>query len=619
MKKTKHSLLKNVSWGILTLFVAVAVFSLARTPGQEPQQLTLSQVAEKVTAEQVDKIVVRENELEVALKDGAKAVARKESESGLSESLVNFGANPDALRKVQIEVSTPSGWQTAAAIVLPTLLPLLAVGVLLWFMFRQAKGTANQAMTFGRSTIKLSAGQKRVRFADVAGLEEAKEELAEVVDFLRNPKKFKDVGARVPRGVLLAGHPGTGKTLLARAVAGESKVPFFHVSASEFVEMFVGVGASRIRDAFQTARKAAPAILFIDEVDAVGRQRGAGLGGGNDEREQTLNQILVELDGFDNDTQVIVLAATNRPDVLDPALLRPGRFDRRVMLDLPDRKDRKAILEIHGKDKPLDKDVDLAVVASRTPGFSGADLANLMNEAAILTARKGGKKIGQASILTAVEKVILGPERRSRVMAEKDRKTTAYHEGGHALVAASVEHADPVHKVSIISRGMAGGYTMKVPEEERAYKSRNQFLADIAVSLGGFVAEKEVFADVTTGASSDLKEATALARKMVTRYGMSSLGVGTFGQSQEMVFLGRDLAHERDYSEEVASRIDAEVARILEAAKKVAEEVLAKNRAALDAVANALLEKETLEREAFYEVIKPFAIKQGKVEVGMGA
>ena len=611
----RSPLAKNVAWGVLTLFIAVGLFSLLRQPAAAPENLTLSQVAQKVTAREVDKITVRDDELALDLKGGAKAVARKEAEASLTESLANFGADAQALRDVPIEVSTPSGWQVALAVLLPTLLPILAIGLLLWFMFRQARGNANQAMTFGRSQMRLSvAGNDRVRFEDVAGLTEAKEELTEVVDFLRNPEKFLALGARVPRGVLLAGHPGTGKTLLARAVAGESKVPFFHVSASEFVEMFVGVGASRIRDAFQTARKASPAILFIDEIDAVGRQRGAGLGGGNDEREQTLNQILVELDGFDNESNVIVLAATNRPDVLDPALLRPGRFDRRVVLDLPDRKDRAAILAIHAKGKPLGKEVDLGVVASRTPGFSGADLANVMNEAAILAARGNRKRIGQGDVLEAVEKVVLGPERRGRAKIEEDRRITAYHEGGHAIVAAGVEGADPVHKVSIVSRGLAGGYTMKVAEEDRSYKSRKQFLAEMAIMLGGFLAERLVMGDVTTGAANDLKEATAVARQMVTRYGMSDLGPGTFGQGQELVFLGRDMAHERDYSEEVAGRIDAEVSRLLSAARKAAERVLEANAKALEAVASALLERETLEREAFYDIVNPFGIQQVAVE-----
>lgn len=614
MKFFRSQLAKNILWGTLVLFVAVGLFSLMGERAPDPENLTLSQVAQKLSAGEVQKITVRENELTLELKDGKTAVARKETEASLTESLTNFGADSEALKNVQIDVSTPSGWQTAMAVLLPTLIPLLVVGLLLWFMFRQARGTANQAMSFGRSTVKRSAKQGPIRFTDVAGLEEAKAELTEVVDFLTHPKKFQALGARVPRGVLLAGHPGTGKTLLARAVAGESKVPFFHVSASEFVEMFVGVGASRIRDAFLTARKAAPAIMFIDEIDAVGRQRGAGLGGGNDEREQTLNQILVELDGFDNETNVIVLAATNRPDVLDPALLRPGRFDRRVVLDMPDRKDRRAILEIHAKGKPLAKDVNLDVIASRTPGFSGADLANLMNEGAILAARANLKKIGQHELREAVEKVVLGPERRSRVITEEDRRITAYHEGGHAIVAASIDGANPVHKVSIVSRGMAGGYTMNVPEEDRVYKSRKQFLAEMATMLGGFLSEKAVFDDVTMGASSDLKEATVVAKKMVTRYGMSNMGLGTFGHGQEMVFLGRDLAHERDYSESVASKIDAEVARLIDAAKQAAEEVIKNNREALDAVANALLEKETLEREAFYEIVKPFNLKQVSVQ-----
>lgn len=614
MIKLRPSLAKNIAWGILTLFIAVGLFSLFHKPAEQPEQLTLSQVAQKISAREIDKITIKDNNLAIDLKGGKKAVARKETEAGLTESLKNFGADTAALNTVQIEVSTPSSWEMIASVLLPTLIPLLVVGLLLWFMFRQAKGTANQAMNFGRSAVRLSGMQKRVQFSDVAGLEEAKVELSEIVDFLKNPKKFKDLGARIPRGVLLAGHPGTGKTLLARAVAGESQVPFFHVSASEFVEMFVGVGASRIRDAFQTARKAAPAIMFIDEIDAVGRQRGAGLGGGNDEREQTLNQILVELDGFDNDTNVIVLAATNRPDVLDPALLRPGRFDRRVMLDLPDRQDRKAILEIHSKDKPFAKNIDLDMVASRTPGFSGADLANLMNEAAIHTARANRKKIEQLDVLDAIEKVMLGPERKGRKKLEKDRRITAFHEGGHAIVAASLKDSDPVHKVSIVSRGMAGGYTMKVPTEERSYKSRQEYLAEIAVSLGGFVAEKEVFGDVTSGASSDLKNATSVARKMVTQYGMSNLGPMTFGQGQEMVFLGRDLASERDYSESVAMNIDAEVSRLVQSAKTVVEKIMETNRKALDAVADALLDRETLEHEDFYEVIKPFDVQQLAIE-----
>jgi len=466
-------------------------------------------------------------------------------------------------------------------------------------------------MNFGRSNIKMSApvGGK-VTFKDVAGLREPKQELEEIVDFLKNPKKFIDMGAKIPRGVLLMGGPGSGKTLLARAVSGESGVPFFHVSASEFVEMFVGVGASRIRDAFLTAKRAAPSILFIDEIDAIGRQRGTGLGGGHDEREQTLNQILVEMDGFERDTQVIVLAATNRPDVLDSALLRPGRFDRRVFLDLPDIKERQGILEIHSRNKPLEKGVDLKRVAVRTPGFSGADLENLLNEAAIFAARANRKTITQNDIFGSIEKVILGPERKGRAISDQERKVTAFHEAGHALVAASLADADPVHKISIISRGRAGGYTMKLPIEENRLETKKQFMADLATMMGGFASEQIVFKDVTTGASSDLKEATALARKLVTKYGMSeAIGPVTFGDGGESVFLGREITNERHSSEAVLSQIDREVSLFLNNALELAKKVITTRRKVLDAIANALLEKETLEQEEFNAIIKPFGLK----------
>jgi cell division protease FtsH len=441
-------------------------------------------------------------------------------------------------------------------------------------------------------------------FRDVAGLLEAKEEVAEVVEFLKDPKKFKKLGARIPRGVLLVGSPGTGKTLLAKAVANEASVPFFFVSGSEFVEMFVGVGANRVRDTFELAKKTAPSIIFVDEIDAVGRQRGAGMGGGHDEREQTLNQILVEMDGFDTDDAVIVMAATNRPDILDPALLRPGRFDRRIILDEPSLNDRLAILEIHAADKPLAKGVNLRVIAERTPGFTGADLENLLNEGAILAARKNQKEILQEDLGNAVEKVMLGPERRSHVLSKEEKKITAYHEAGHALVAASLPHADPVHKVSIISRGRAGGYTLKLPSEDKHMRSRSEFESELAVLLGGYTAEKMVFKEMTTGASNDLKVASDLARKMVTQYGMSEkLGPVTFGEQNEMVFLGKDFGSEKNYSETIAFTIDQEISRLISGAVKRAKDILAKKVDTLHRIAKTLIEKETLEQQEFYALI----------------
>jgi cell division protease FtsH len=446
--------------------------------------------------------------------------------------------------------------------------------------------------------------KKRISFKDVAGATEAKQELMEVVEFLRMPKKFLAMGAKIPKGVLLLGPPGTGKTLMAKAVAGEAGVPFFNISGSEFVEMFVGVGASRVRDLFKQAKKNAPAIVFIDEIDAVGRHRGAGLGGGHDEREQTLNQILVEMDGFETDLSVIVMASTNRPDVLDPALLRPGRFDRRVTMDLPDINEREAILKIHVKNKPLGSDVVMRRIAERTPGFSGADLANLVNEGAILATRRNMKEIGMQELAESIEKVILGPERRSRAINESEKKIIAYHEGGHALVGASLEHADPVHKVSIISRGHAGGYTMAVPSEDKTLHSDRYFIDELAVLLGGYASEKLVFGDVTTGPSNDLERATQMARNMVTRYGMSELGARTFGKKEELIFLGREMHEERNYSEETARSIDSEVSRLITNAFNQATAILNSKRLILDRIAATLLEKETLEKDEFDALIK---------------
>jgi cell division protease FtsH len=489
---------------------------------------------------------------------------------------------------------------------LPFIIPILFIALFFWFLSRQAKGAGMQAFTFGQSKARLTDpdDKNRVTFKDVAGVREAKTELEEIVDFLKNPKKFIDIGASIPKGVLLEGAPGTGKTLLARAVAGEANVPFFHLSGSDFVEMFVGVGASRVRDLFKMAKKAAPAIVFIDEIDAVGRKRGSGFGGGNDEREQTLNQILTEMDGFEQNQKVIVMAATNRSDVLDPALLRPGRFDRRVMVDLPDRRDREEILKIHSRKKPLETDVDLKVVAERTPGFSGADLSSLMNEAAIRAARMNRKKVIQEDVLSSIEKVLIGPERKSHLLSPKEKKKTAYHEAGHALIASVLPDADPVHKVTIVSRGQAGGFTMKLPLEEKKLHTRKEFLDDIAVSLGGYVAELMIFGDLTTGASNDLQVSTALARDMVTRYGMSEkIGPIALQSAEGKVMFGMGVS-DREYSEKVASEIDSEVAKIMLDAREIARKTLLENKKAFESIAKRLIEVETIEREEYEQILK---------------
>ena len=587
------------------------LFSLVFENTTKTVNLTLSDLASKIKSGEVAEISVNGNELNVVLKDGTKAVSMKEAETGITETFKNYGIDGGNLNDVKLEVARESGFRFWAGILVPTVLPLLIIGVFFWVMLRQAKGGVNQAFSFGKANIKTFTSLKDgVTFKDVAGLKEAKQELEEVVDFLKNPKKFTDIGARIPRGVLLMGASGTGKTLIARAVAGESNVPFFHMSASEFVEMFVGVGASRVRDLFEVAKKAAPSIMFIDEIDAVGRERGAGVGGGHDEREQTLNQILVEMDGFDRDTNVIVMAATNRPDILDPALLRPGRFDRRVFLDSPDIKDREEILKIHARGKTLAKDVDLRRIGVRTPGFSGADLANLMNESAIATARKNLKEIPQQIILDSIEKVMLGPERRGRVISTKEKEITAYHEAGHALVAASLKDADPIQKVSIISRGRAGGYTLKLPLEDQRLKTRKQFLADLAVAFGGYASEEETFGDLSTGSSNDLKESSDLARRLVTQYGMSKkIGPITFGKTGDFIFLGREITSEKNYSENVAMKIDEEVSSVIKLAYDAAKKIIVSKKMALETLAKTLMEKETLEHEDFYNLLKPFKIR----------
>ncbi|MEK7566064.1 MAG: ATP-dependent zinc metalloprotease FtsH, partial [Patescibacteria group bacterium] len=604
-------LTKNILGIIFSLLALAFLFSAFYTGQEKTQTLSLDQLATKINSGEVSKIAVLGNDLNIDLKNNQKAVSKKEAESGLSETLKNYGVDPVALQKVSLEIQEQSGWKYWLGILIPILLPIILIGAFFWMTFRQAKTGMNQAFTFGRANIKLfSSFKNKITFSDVAGLKEAKQELMEVVDFLKNPKKYLEIGAKIPKGVLLLGSPGTGKTLLARAVAGEAEVPFFHISASEFVEMFVGVGASRTRDAFATAKRASPAILFIDEIDAVGRERGAGLGGGHDEREQTLNQILVEMDGFDNETNVIVLAATNRPDVLDSALLRPGRFDRRVILDLPDINDREAILKIHSRSKPLSPTVVLRQIAVRTPGFSGADLENMLNEAAILTARKGEKEITQNALYESIEKVLLGPERRSRVLSQKEKEITAYHEAGHALIAASLKNTDPVHKVSVVARGHAGGYTLKLPTEDVHLKTKTQFISDLAVMMGGFSAEEIMFKDVSTGASNDLQMASELARRLVTKFGMSEkLGPITFGKTQELIFLGREIATEKNYSEKVATQIDEEVKKFIEHAYTAAKKIITSRKNVLEAIAKKLMAEETIEREEFDKLIKGFRLK----------
>ena len=598
-------LYKNFLWVVLILFGLTILTSSTYEPAKPSGDINLSQLAEKINAGGVEKIIVAGNDLEVHTTGEEILRARKEPEAGLTETLSNLKVSASALSGVEIEVkeeSTASFW---LGILIPTLLPLLIIIGIIWFTTQRAKGGMNQAFSFGRANVKrLQASKDRVTFNDVAGLKEAKQELAEIVDFLKSPKKYLDIGAKIPRGVLLMGYPGTGKTLLARAVAGEANVPFFHISASEFVEMFVGVGAARVRDLFETAKKAAPAIIFIDEIDAIGRERGTGLGGGHDEREQTLNQILVEMDGFERDTKLIVMAATNRADVLDSALLRPGLFDRRIILDAPDISERESILKLHAKNKPLETDVDLRKIAQRTPGFSGADLANLLNEAAIFAAQKNKKTVNHQDVLDSIEKVMLGPARSSRIVSPKQKEITAYHEAGHSLVAASLKESDPVHKVSIVARGNAGGYTLKLPSEDNNLKTKSQFMADLAVMMGGYVAEKLTFGDLTTGASNDLENASSLARALVTRYGMSEkIGPLTFGKTNEMSFLGRNLVAEKSYSEAMAIKIDEEVRKFIDDAHKTAIKIITSRKKLLKEIANALIEKETLEQEEFYALI----------------
>ena len=593
---------------LYVLIVALVITSLYfffSSPKSVIEKVPLNTFIENVNQGQVTKIEVNGNRINFSTKkDGViDYYTVKEPSATLNDLLKDAPLQiVSSIDTEIVDTQATSFWRD----LLISLIPFALIIVFFMFMMRQAQNSNNQAISFGKSRARLSddSANKRTTFANVAGAKEAKEELAEIVDFLKHPKKYLSIGAKIPKGVILIGPPGCGKTLLARAVAGEADVPFFNISGSEFVEMFVGVGASRVRDLFKRAKRNAPCIIFIDEIDAVGRHRGAGLGGGHDEREQTLNQILTEMDGFEQGTNVIVIAATNRPDVLDPALLRPGRFDRRIVVDQPDIKDREEILKVHSRNKPLDKTVDLLKIAQQTPGFSGADLENLMNEAAILTARKNHKKISLNDIFESIEKVMLGPKRKSHSLIEHEKLVTAYHEAGHAFVAHKSPKSDPVQKVSIISRGGAGGYTLKTPETDRHMHTKSEFMAELAVLLAGHATEKNTFGEVTTGAQSDLRRATRLARSMVVEYGMSEkMGPRTFGEREELIYLGREFSEQKDYSEKTSQLIDEEVNHILAGAYSVAHDIINGNKEILKQIVDKLMEKETLEKEEFENIV----------------
>lgn len=629
-RKQQFKFFNNFLTTFLIIFTIVLLYSFILDEQKNIEEISISQLAFDIQAGEVSEIIVRGDEVEAVYnsldanggengegdnnEEQASEIiktTKKETNTALSETLTNYGVTTEQLSGVSIDIQNPTGFGYWFLIIAPFLIPIFFIVFIIWYLSRQVKGAGMQAFTFGQANARLfnPSDKKRVTFKDVAGNEEAKAELTEIVDFLKNPKKFIDIGAQIPKGILLMGAPGTGKTLLARATAGEAGVNFFSVSGSEFVEMFVGVGASRVRDLFKLAKNAAPSIIFIDEIDAVGRARGIGTGGGNDEREQTLNQILVEMDGFEPNEKVIVMAATNRPDVLDPAILRPGRFDRRVTIDLPDRKDREAILKVQARNKPLAEDLNFTVLAERTPGFSGADLYSLVNEAAILAARENRKKVGQYDMIRSIEKVMLGPERRNHLLTPKEREVTAYHEAGHALVASILPDADPVHKISIVARGRAGGYTLKLPTEDRKLQTRKEFLDDLAMTLAGYVTEQMIFGDVTTGPSNDLQVATGLARDMVTKYGMSEKfgPIALEGNSGRALF-GHGL-DDKDYSEKVGSEIDEEVSKLMREAREVAERILNDYRAVLDVIAKKLLEVETLERDEYEALLSAHGIE----------
>ena len=592
-----RSMRRSMIYLLIIVAITAIVFTLFSDSVGGSQEISINEVVSLAAGGDLAVIEIRGNELDILTVSGEALTSRKEAEASVVELLERAGVDP-LTTKIEIVVKGSSGLSSLFGILF-NFLPLVFFGAILLFMMRQAQGNSNQTFSFGRSRARVATGNgPTVSFDDVAGVEEAKEELLEVVEFLKFPERFLALGAKIPKGVLLIGPPGTGKTLMARAVSGEAGVPFFSISGSEFVEMFVGVGASRVRDLFDQAKRNSPCIVFVDEIDAVGRHRGAGLGGGHDEREQTLNQILVEMDGFDTATNVIVLAATNRPDILDPALLRPGRFDRRVTLDNPDIRGRKQILEVHSKGKPLSADVDLELVARQTVGFSGADLANLVNESAILAARQNQKEIGPQEFYESIDRVTAGPARKSRRINDREKRMTAYHESGHALVAHMLPEADPVAKVTIVARGHSGGFTKTIPTEDRSLITRNQLEARLAMAMGGRVAEELVFGEITTGASDDLEQATNIAQTMVTRYGMSKkLGPRTFGKREEMVFLGREISEQRDYSDRVAKTIDEEVRRLIQTAYDTAKRILTEERVRLDHISDYLLEHETIDEE----------------------
>jgi cell division protease FtsH len=602
----RFGIINSLMFGLIILFLLSGLYSAIVEGVSSTPVIPISELVNNIGMGKVSSITVSGDDLTVNYSDNTIKKSKKETDSSITETFTRYGLTPEKLNAVKITVEGPSGFWFWVGQLAPFIGPLFLLLLIVWFMTRQVKGAGLQAFSFGQSKARITLPddkKQRVTFKDVAGAKEAKQELSEIVDFLRNPKKFLEIGAVIPKGILLMGAPGTGKTLLARAVAGEAGVAFFSISGSEFVEMFVGVGASRVRDLFKLAKEASPSIIFVDEIDAVGRVRGTGVGGGNDEREQTLNQILVEMDGFEPNEKVIVMAATNRPDVLDPALLRPGRFDRRVTIDLPDRNDREEILKIHCAKKPLAEDVVLRVIAERTPGFSGADLYSLMNEGAILAARENRTKVSQYDLIRAIEKVMLGPERKSHLLSKKEKEITAYHEAGHALVASVLPYADPVHKISIISRGRAAGYTLHLPIEDRKMQSKNEFLDDIAVSLGGYAVEKMMFGDVTTGPSNDLQVSTALARDMVTKYGMSDkIGALALEGSGGRAMFGKGI-EDKEYSEKVSADIDAEVSKIMSEGMAKANDIISKYKNALDAIAKRLIDVETIEREEYESII----------------